>query len=65
MILIIVYNIIEDIQAIGDLQAESKMGKKRIEKITRIANENQRKVSLCKRKKGLIKKAMELSMLCS
>lgn len=40
------------------------MGKKRIDKITRITNNNQRKVSLCKRKKGLLKKTIELSVLC-
>ena len=40
------------------------MGKKRIEKIERIQNANQRKVCLCKRKKGLLKKAIELSVLC-
>ena len=40
------------------------MGKKRIEKIERIENNNQRKVCLCKRKKGLLKKAIELSVLC-
>ena len=40
------------------------MGKKKIEKIERIQNANQRKVCLCKRKKGLIKKAIELSILC-
>ena len=42
----------------------NKMGKKKIEKIERIQNANQRKVCLCKRKKGLIKKAIELSVLC-
>lgn len=40
------------------------MGKKKIDKITRIVNDSQRKVSLCKRKKGLIKKTIELSVLC-
>ena len=40
------------------------MGKKRLEKITRIANDNCRKVTICKRKKGLIKKCIELSVLC-
>ena len=33
-------------------------------KITKIANKAQRKVTLCKRKRGLIKKAIELSQLC-
>ena len=40
------------------------MGKKRIEKIARIENDNTRKVTLCKRKKGLLKKMIELSILC-
>lgn len=40
------------------------MGKKRIERIQKIVNLNQRKVTLCKRKKGLIKKIIELSVLC-
>lgn len=40
------------------------MGKKKLEKITRIQNDNYRKVALCKRKKGIIKKAIELSVLC-
>ena len=35
-----------------------------IEKIMKIQNAQQRKVCLCKRKKGLIKKAIELSLLC-
>ena len=40
------------------------MGKKRIEKMTRLVNNNTRKVTLCKRKKGVIKKLIELSVLC-
>ena len=40
------------------------MGKRKIEKMTRILDYNARKVTLCKRKKGLIKKAIELSILC-
>ena len=40
------------------------MGKKRLEKITRIDKDSTRKVALCKRKKGLIKKCVELSVLC-
>ena len=42
----------------------TKMGKKRIEKIAKIENDNTRKVTLCKRKKGLMKKMIELSILC-
>lgn len=53
------------------------MGKKRIEKIEKLKSSNQRKVSrisrtngdgvqvtYCKRKKGLLKKAIELGVLC-
>ena len=40
------------------------MGKKKLEKIARIENASQRKVTLCKRKKGLLKKGIELSVLC-
>lgn len=40
------------------------MGKKKLEKIERIQNDNTRKVTYCKRKKGLLKKAIELSKLC-
>ena len=40
------------------------MGKKKLEKIKLIENSSQRKVTLCKRKKGLLKKAIELSVLC-
>lgn len=40
------------------------MGKKKIDKIRLIGNEGVRKVTFCKRKKGLIKKAIELSLLC-
>ena len=40
------------------------MGKKKIEKIRLIGNDSVRKVTFCKRKKGLIKKAIELSLLC-
>ena len=39
------------------------MGRKKI-KISYIENEKFRKVTCCKRKKGLVKKAMELSLLC-
>ena len=40
------------------------MGKKKIDKIQKIECDSQRKVTFCKRKKGVIKKAMELSILC-
>ena len=40
------------------------MGKKRIEKFERVANNITRRVMFCKRKKGLIKKMIELSILC-
>ena len=50
--------------SLGQILLAKKMGKKRIEKITRIENENNRKVTLCKRKRGLMKKMIELSVLC-
>ena len=40
------------------------MGKKKIETIELIQDVVQRNVTFCKRKKGLIKKAMEVSILC-
>ena len=40
------------------------MGKRRIDKIQKIEGLSERKVRYCKRKKGLLKKAIELSVLC-
>ena len=40
------------------------MGKHRIDKIKKIENATSRKVTFCKRKKGLIKKSIEFSTLC-
>lgn len=39
------------------------MGKKKID-INLMTNSTQRNVTFCKRKKGLLKKAIELSKLC-
>ena len=40
------------------------MGKKKIDKISLITNKQQRKVAYCKRKRGFLKKAIELSQMC-
>ena len=40
------------------------MGKKKITHVGLIDNKISRNVTFCKRKKGLIKKAMEMSLLC-
>ena len=41
------------------------MGKRKIHCFEKIQDENSRNVTYCKRKKGLVKKAMELSLLCN
>lgn len=41
------------------------MGKRRIDVKNKIADEQSRYVTYCKRKRGLLKKAIELSTLCS
>ena len=40
------------------------MGKKKLQYIRLIKDKISRNVTFCKRKKGLIKKAMEMSLLC-
>ena len=40
------------------------MGRKRIEKLRRLEADHQRKVTLIKRQKNIIKKSIELSLLC-
>ena len=40
------------------------MGKRAIDKSKKIENKNQRSVAFCKRKRGFLKKAIELSRLC-
>ena len=40
------------------------MGKKKIDEVKLIENINARKITYMKRKKGLVKKAMEISILC-
>ena len=39
------------------------MGKRRHEKMEKIVDNDKRKVAYCKRKKGLLKKSVELSLL--
>ena len=41
------------------------MGKKKIDKLQLIENKQQRNVAFCKRKRGFLKKAIELSQLCA
>ena len=40
------------------------MGRKRLETSSRIANDYQRSITFCKRKRGVIKKLIELANLC-
>lgn len=40
------------------------MGKKKLDQIKLVANKNQRNVTYSKRKRGILKKAIELSVLC-
>jgi histidinol phosphatase-like enzyme len=40
------------------------MGKKKFDQIQLVPNKNQRNVTYSKRKRGILKKAIELSMLC-
>lgn len=40
------------------------MGKKKIDKLKQIESTTQRNVAFCKRKRGFLKKAIELSSLC-
>jgi hypothetical protein len=40
------------------------MGKRTIDKSRKIEDKMQRKVAFCKRKRGFLKKAIELSTLC-
>lgn len=41
------------------------MGKKKIDKLSIIENRQQRNVAFCKRKRGFLRKAIELSQLCA
>ena len=40
------------------------MGQRRIDTVQKISNETNRYVTFCKRKRGLLKKSIELSRLC-
>ena len=40
------------------------MGKWKVDRRARIENKNQRNVAFCKRRRGLLKKAIEMSTMC-
>lgn len=40
------------------------MGRRKLDNIQYIEDDRLRQITYCKRKKGLIKKAMEISILC-